>query len=108
MKPTESQNPEESTTHGNSPTTGPRPPEIPSNVAELSYGKFVDLIRSLPRESALPLLREHWRIVTPKPISPVLLYGRLMPRAPVTGDELSEKQMEDLRRRAKERGIGYA
>jgi hypothetical protein len=80
-------------------------PKIPSNIAELSRKESVELIRSLPRESALPLLREHWRLFTPKPISPVLIYGRLMPRTPYKGDEVCEKQMEELRRRAKERGI---
>jgi len=52
------------------------------DISKLTKREFVDRIRSLPEEDALQLLEVHWALVTPKPISPVLIYGRLQPRAP--------------------------
>lgn len=54
----------------------------PIDISKLTKREFVDRIRSLPEEDALQLLEVHWALVTPKPICPVLIYGRLQPRAP--------------------------
>ena len=59
----------------------PEPPTPLPDVTKYSQRQFLDLIRSLPMEQALPLLREHWQLVMHKDpgIALVSAYCRLLP-----------------------------